>query len=298
MYRLLIVLSLTTLVSCAPKSSLPTNTKLSEIMNGQNVLASDPITASIVGVYNTKLNEICTGSLIAPNIVLTAAHCAPSKAADVKIIFATDIDDTMNSRELDVIQENVLTATDYKVNPKWNPNNETVQVDTGDIAVIKFKGNIPAGYKPATFLADKTALKIGNLVTVAGFGVNFVDMKEINPKKYKNLDDAINGGEVTCEDDNKGNHLKCYKIERDGDGVLRTTEAPISFIYETEVSLNEKKSGTCNGDSGGPAYIKKDGAFYLFGVTSRGSNMCDETGVYTNALVYKSWIDETIKTLK
>lgn len=293
------------LASCSPKlSSDGTKSSLegrkvvqSSIMNGKNVTNNDPIASSVVGVYNSKINSICSGSLIAQNIVLTAAHCIPNNTQDIKIVFSVDIDETINIREQDILHEFVLPAVEFRIGPNWNPKNETVEVDTGDIALIKFKGNIPAGYKPATFLIDSSDLKIGQNVTLAGYGVNSVDMEEINPKKYPKLDQAIEDGDVFCNGKTKGNYGVCYEISRNGDGLLRFTTAPISFIHETEIRLNEKSSGTCNGDSGGPAYLLKDGTYFLFGITSRGSDLCNEVGIYTNALFYKNWIEETIKML-
>ena len=268
-------------------------------MNGKIVSQSDPLAESVVGVYNTKYKSICTGSLIAPNIVMTAAHCIPEKVAHLKIIFSTDVDSILNAREPDITEEFSLPASDFKVGPTWDPKNETVEVDTGDIALIKFKGNTPSGYRPAVFLKDTSLLKIGNLVTVAGLGVDTVEFsKKIDPKKYKDFEEALEYGQVICDDQINGKYINCYEIEMSGDGILRVTEAPISFIHETEIKLNERKSGTCNGDSGGPAYIKTTEGYFLFGVTSRGSGLCNDAGVYTNALFYKSWIESTIPALQ
>ncbi|MBC7712965.1 MAG: trypsin-like serine protease [Rhizobacter sp.] len=297
MRNLLICLTLISVVSCAPKNTSPTNNvKNSSIINGSNVKENDAINKSIVAVLNTKSQYLCTGSLIAPNIILTAAHCAPDRISNVKIIFGTDIDNIMGSLEPDVKDEHILQAVDFKVSSSWNPKDETREIDTGDIMLIKFKGNVPEGYAPATFLADDSSLKIGTVVTVAGYGVDDVDTsKEVNIKKFPNLEDAIQSGEVTCQDEANGKHAHCFKVQMSGDGILRTTKAPINFIHETEINLNETKSGTCSGDSGGPAYIEKNGDFFLFGVTSRGSGLCNEVGVYTNALFYKDWIAATIK---
>lgn len=295
MNRWLVATSFLTLVSCSPKSAgLFENTQGTSIVNGSEVKEKAAITTSIVGLFDTKRKFICTGSLIAPNIVLTAAHCAPDRASHLKVVFANNVDEILNTREPDILQEFALQATDFKVSPKWDPNNETIEIDTGDIALVKFKGQIPAGYKPAVFLPDQSVLKRGALVTVAGYGVSFVDSFPIDPSKFRNLDQAIEDGEVICDERNRN----CMKVEMSGDGLLRQTQAPISSIQETELRLDERKSGTCSGDSGGPAYIEENGQLYLFGVTSRGSMLCDNTGVYTNALEYMPWINETIPTLR
>lgn len=297
MKLMVIGLSALFLLSCGVKNDAShIQIKKASVINGVRVKDGEVIASSIVAIYDVKANYICTGSLIAPNVVLTAAHCKPDRISNLKVVFATDVDSVMNSLEPDVKAEYVLQATDFKAHSSYDPNNETIEVDVGDIALVKFKGAIPAGFKPATFLKDESLLKIGNTVTVAGFGVNYVDIsKEINPKKVK--DEDIEYGEVYCEDDMRGNHVKCFKVKMEGDGILRQGEAPISFIHQTEVRLNEKKAGTCSGDSGGPAYIKKDGELFLFGVTSRGSALCNEVGVYTNALYYIPWINDTMKIL-
>lgn len=296
MLRLILITSLLALISCTPKSSglLDRNSRVS-IINGHDVKVGAPISTSIVGLLNVKEKYLCTGSLIAPNIILTAAHCMSGHSFDYKVIFANDIDDMMGNREQDELLAHVLNVTSFKVHENWKPSgdSENEEINTDDIAIVRFKGQVPEGYKPATFLSDDSVLKRGTMVTVAGYGVNTVKTEVIDPKKYPNLDDAINSGDVIC-DEGKRN---CMSVEMDGDGILRQGQAPIASLQEKEIRLDEKSAGTCSGDSGGPAYVEKDGQLYLFGITSRGSGLCNDTGVYTNALEYKQWIVDTINYL-
>ena len=300
MRQLLTVSIIFVLASCVQSPS-DKDTKIinSAIINGSVVKNGAPIASSIVAVYNTSYESICTGTLISPNVVLTAAHCAPEKASHVKIVFSNNVDYMINTREQDILRKFVLSATDYRVSKTWDPENETVEHNTGDIALIKFRGTIPEGYKAAPILEDDSSIKRGAKVTLAGYGVDYVDAsKEVNPKKYKNLDSAVDNGEVICQDKVKGNYVNCYEIEKPGDGILRQAEAPLKYFLETEFHLNETISGTCNGDSGGPAFIKIKNEYFLLGVTSRGTELCDDVGVYTNAVYYKEWINDTIKLLK
>jgi len=298
MSRFFIVLAFVSIVACAPKTSTESaKTIHSSIINGTDVKTNDVLAKHVVAVFNVKNNSICSGALIETNLVLTAAHCLSEKASHIKIIFNEDADYVLYAREPDIKQELMLSGIQFKVGPKWNPATEP-EFDIGDIAIVKFKGNHPAAYSPVKILTDATLLKVGMPVTLAGFGVNTVKTASVDPKTFPKLDEAISYGEVVCEEDNSGKKSNCLSVETEGDGILRTTEAPISEFKETEVVLDESKSGTCSGDSGGPAFIKNNGELLLFGVTSRGGALCNDIGVYTNVLAYQSWISETVKLLK
>jgi len=273
-------------VSCAPSSKNQIDGRhRTGIINGSDVKEGDPIEASIVAIYNVQEKYLCTGSLITPNVVMTAAHCIGQQATDLRILFTNDIDHTT--------ADHVLRATDARTNPRWKVHHQD-QENTGDIALIKFSGTLPAGYKPANFLSNNSILKAGTTVTMAGFGVSKVTVTPVDPKQTPDLDKQIQDGEVDCDEAKN----ECIRIESSGDGILRQTTAPIEAVRETEVVLDETHAGTCSGDSGGPAYIAQNGQYFLFGVTSRGGAACNDNGIYTNALTYARWIQDTIRTLR
>jgi secreted trypsin-like serine protease len=51
---------------------------------------------------------------------------------------------------------------------------------------------------------------------------------------------------------------------------------------------------SCNGDSGGPAYLESDGVWYLAGATSRATasaiRPCGDGGIYTRVGVFEDWV--------
>lgn len=295
MIRLLTLVCLLALASCSKdNSSYELLLKEAGIMHGKEVSDNDPLKYSVVALIDEKYNSICTGTIIAENIILTAAHCAPERPSDLKVVFAADAYEMITTREQDFYREYVRSVTDFKANDLYDFENEEIDVDTNDIALVKFKGSLPHPYKPAPFLENQALLTKGRMVTVVGYGVDEVITKEVKAKDIKNLEEAMMYGEVICND----NLTYCLSVEQSGDGLLRKTYAPIATLSEKEVVLNEKKAGTCNGDSGGPAFIESKGEFFLFGVTSRGSALCDDVGVYTNALEYLPWIKKTIPVLR
>jgi secreted trypsin-like serine protease len=173
------------------------------------------------------------------------------------------------------IQLNVLFSSNIKnvspalvrpvvrsfVNPRWGTSK--TGKDTGDIAIVKFSGGLPSGFVPVNFLPDSSMVARGSLVILSGFGVS-------------------------------------DGVHESGAGVLRDTMSMITnaAFSSSEVELSQRNGrGTCEGDSGGPAFMTYQGVLYLWGVVSRGDKDCLKTGIYTNALVYQRWVREILISL-
>jgi secreted trypsin-like serine protease len=260
--------------------------------------SNDPLAANIVGIFDQRGQFLCTGTIIREDIVLTAAHCVVSKASQIKIIFGVDAFGTLNARELDVQKEFIRRVVSARAHEKYERDEtKQPQADQNDIALLKFAGPLPAGFKPALMVEKKEDLTIGAMATVAGYGVNKVDVEPVDAQKmsHKKLEAGLEDGSIACNDDSM---KECFLVDMTGDGFLRAAQAKIKILTESEVRLDESKGqGTCSGDSGGPAFLEKDGAYYLFGVTSRGNLLCNEEGVYTSAVAHAEWISKTIPLL-
>ncbi|MFS4458582.1 S1 family peptidase [Bdellovibrio sp. HCB2-146] len=241
------VLTGLTLAACAPKGESTQVVSGDSIIGGTAVQKTDKILESIVAVYDSVGGQLCTGSLLENNIVLTAAHCL---SPQMYIFFDTALG-----------RESVRYAVDrVAVSSYWEERaGETF--NTGDIALIHFKGEVPAGYKPATFLKDKSKLRRGTEVVLAGFGMT-------DGKDQKTA------------------------------GTLHMTKVKIADprYSMSEITVDQRHgTGACHGDSGGPAYLEVDGEYYLWGVTSRGvmdkENNCSQFAAYTSALFYRGWME-------
>jgi secreted trypsin-like serine protease len=293
--RIITALAAIALVSCVGQkpSSVP---KGSGIMGGTEVPEGAPIASSIVAIFDKKENAVCTGSIIAENFIVTAAHCA-NEAQYLKVVFGNDIDLYMSAHEQDILEMHVRQVTAVVTHPDYDEEeNSRKNTDHNDIAVMRFSGKLPEGYKPAVILADSSYLKIGSMAKLAGFGVDDIELKPVNMKNVKDAKKKLDEGEIYCEDEQEKH---CFEVEATGEGILRQAEAPIALKGISEVLLNETKGqGTCMGDSGGPAYLQDGKDFYLFGVTSRGSQLCDGNGIYTNVVYFTNWIKQTIASLR
>jgi secreted trypsin-like serine protease len=146
-------------------------------------------------------------------------------------------------------------------NPRWGYSRDGK--NTGDLAVVKFSGGLPSGYSPVGPLPYPSIVANLTMIFISGYGVS-------------------NG------------------VSQSGSGVLRDTASIITNAQfsQTEVEVDQTNGrGSCNGDSGGPAFIIYNRVVYIWGVVSRGDRDCLQTGIYTNALVYWPWVNEILHAL-
>lgn len=285
------------LSSCGAKNSVTSILAEAGIMGGKKVEEKSFYSQTVVAIIDTEFNSICTGSILSENLILTAAHCVDDvEHVNLHVVFATNADEVMGSREPDVKTQYTRRVTKMVVHEDYNPEeqNEENPYDFSDIAILKIKGTIPEGFKPVNLVRNSFDLKRGMNTTLVGYGVSEVQTEPIDPKKVKNLHEAIEYGEVICDD----NLQDCLKVDMFGDGILRVGHAPIEGFTKSEIRLDEREGGTCMGDSGGPAYIEKKNELFLFGITSRGSALCDAVGVYTSVPYHLKWIEKTIQKLQ
>ncbi len=167
MKRLAITFGLVaSLAACAPQtniSSISTDTQAADVVGGEVVSPKSKIGRSTVGLYEGKLGYICSGTLIAENLILTAAHCVDPKAKDLYAIFATEMKKAT--------KETSRKVETWVIHPKYS---QTMKAkDLGDIAIVRIAGKAPAGFQPAPFLWDEIKLQDGVRTQVAGYGLNW-----------------------------------------------------------------------------------------------------------------------------
>jgi len=135
---------------------------IGDIVNGSAVTKKNVNAHSIVAIVAEKNGgqSLCTGTIVSPEVILTAAHCVDENPAKLYIIFATNIAKTTPN--------NIREADKFIQHPNWNRHLPTGE---GDLALIHFKGLIPEGHSPVMLAHENYKLKRGQKVLMMGYGV-------------------------------------------------------------------------------------------------------------------------------
>jgi hypothetical protein len=155
-----------TAVAAAPPASA--------IENGTSVSTAPPWAAYITTVQKLFFIEAsatrCTGTVIANDWVLTAAHCVmqddqngnPTDTLLPKSIFEV----VLGRSDLQYHWEGgQFTVDKIVVDPDWNPSKLT-----GDVALLHLKGSLPSAALPLPLAPSGYSLKDGQSVTSYGYG--------------------------------------------------------------------------------------------------------------------------------
>ena len=213
----------------------------------------------------------CTGSLVTPTHVITAAHCsslAPGGIANVPIgqpgqlievsvgAYRTPSASLTGGYDSDG-EEHV--AKSVTVNPGWLGLGSV----SHDVAIVELP--TPSQKTPVKIASaeERSLWSPGTMATIAGFGVT-----ESGGEQPEVLQEA----EVPITPDDVAAEAYPYFIE----GV-----DPLfgGFESDTQVAAGFPEGGvdTCQGDSGGPLLVPAGGDFRLVGDTSYGRG-CAEPG--------------------
>ncbi len=203
------------------------------IIGGVQAERNDLITKSTVAflhkpIINGLYEVNCSGTLISKDLILTAAHCLHS-AKDLKTS-AIYFGVVLPYTKMEHTRQLDSWIEYPNIQPVYDEKGLLIS-QLHDIAIIKIKGEAPEGFHPVKIAANSEIFKAGDQITVAGFGLK---------------NDA-------------------FQMRTD---ALRLAVINIDQIWNTHIITNQtNEKGICLGDSGGPAYIEKNGELLLIGAT-------------------------------
>jgi secreted trypsin-like serine protease len=197
-------------------------------------------------------DQACTGTLIAPDVVITAGHCTDSGDIDEVKIDATD---AYGGGE-------TIGVARQKSYPAW----ETTY-DVGVIVLEREATTRPREVLPA---CASSAMDDDAQIDVVGFGI---------------------------AEDRNNSRLNEVRVTVTDPACSRAAAGCIASIApDGEFGAGGGGHDSCNGDSGGPAYIRTPYGTFLIGVVSRAyedsTQDCGDGGIYVRADTVLDWVRE------
>lgn len=243
------------------------------IINGHGATVEEFPALTYVEARQGKTGFSCTGTVVAPRVVLTAAHCiedlergglTPAKA------YAVATGTTTPSKAL---RENVFRIRETHVFPGFDPGG--LHGDAGILILDRPTAAPPIAMAGA---ADAALYEGGAPVQLAGWGVTGANAKNA-PESLQATSMVVQPPSV------------CKQKTR----VDRPNYSPALQMCTLDVPA--KRSGGCFGDSGGPAIgLRADGTPVELGVISTGGAFCStkRPNVLTRVDVVSTWVSEWI----
>ena len=195
----------------------------------------------------------CTGTLVAPNVVLSARHCGSSAGDSVR--FGADSSNP------------VFTATVSSVDV---PAGAGSLLDGGDFNILTLAEDVPASVAVPMRLSPMTNGLEGMLAATVGYGLN-----GIGSEGHQGSSDGLRwGGENIIE-------LYGEPASASGANIISTDfdngTAAANTIPSSDSTPLEFEATTAPGDSGGPILVQFGDEWVVAGVLSGGTS---STSVY------------------
>jgi secreted trypsin-like serine protease len=277
MAPLLALVLLAALILAATATASPNPQATGSVIGGHNSTIQDfPSLAFIEGVQATA-GYACTGTVVAPRVVLTAGHCVEdiesSSIVEPKLIaVATGVSNLTKIEPGQISRvERVLAF------PGFDPTELH-----GDAGLLILTAPVEAPPIALATGADAALYEPGNQLTVAGWG--------IDDRKTGHAPNQLQAATVPIEEGSrcKEGTRRFYPFFDPGRQVC-ALDAPTFHIT------------TCHGDSGGPAIATRaDGTQVELGVTSLGDGACNPASpaVFTKVDQISSWVQSWIDAVE
>ncbi len=284
-------------LSCSPDAKVQQMEKPGvglEVINGTKAESYAPFYSTVALAHELygSLSLACSGTLIEPDVVLTAAHCVDwYEASDMKIIYGTTNannpdEGTVHDVKAVAYHENYDPYAYKKLNAlSANGEGTYSSMDVNDIGIVLLKEPILDAVTSKIYDGEITTNMIARLV---GYGQN----------------GSVQNPDETCQPGDEPS------------GVLYWGDVPVKVFTEKEIIFGENypqgnngSPGTnpdgCYGDSGGPTFNLNQEK-NIDGVITATSQVppdvpwigCGFGYVATRAASYQEWIKAKIEELR
>jgi V8-like Glu-specific endopeptidase len=240
-----------------------------QIIGGTNSVPSDyPSVGSLLAILHygsTEAAAMGSATLIAPDVVLTAAHVlTPDPSATSVDFYFTLALNVSNFEATLSLPSDAVRVNSFATLPGWDPSGSTIgSPDAKDLGLAFLETAITTAAPAAvTTTNDSPFLQFGSPIEIVGYGVS----------------SSTDTAGLTA-------------------GIKRQATSHIWAVTDAMI-VQSGTPNTCEGDSGGPVFLSvPDGrapTLRIVGVCSYGDQDC-QNGYSMRLDRYLDWIDQTMR---
>lgn len=243
------------------------------IIGGRTASIAEFPSLAYIEAHEGRSGFSCTGSVVAPRVVLTAAHCVedlerggftpPNRYAVA----------TNTTSPGQALRENVFRVVETHVFPGFDPGNLT-----GDAGILILDRPTSAPPLALAGAADAPLYEGGAALQLAGWGLTRANARDI-PNSLQTTSLVVQAPSF------------CKRKTR----PYYPPYSPVAQLCALDTPA--KKSGGCFGDSGGPAIGQRaDGTPVELGVISTGGPFCSTKvpNIFTRVDYVSTWVSEWV----
>jgi secreted trypsin-like serine protease len=211
-----------------------------EAIVGGTADTGDPGVMLVIFDQGAQGASLCTGELLSPHVIMTAAHCVDPAVVGKTGTFKVFPGNNLSQANL---QTDLLAVKETHYNTAFDVNNLT---GGNDIAVVILQNPVT---NVMPLVMNRQAIDnnlVGSSVRLVGYG-------------------------ITSSTDTNGTTA----------GVKRQTTTTLAGFDDVLINFMDPQHLTCEGDSGGPAFMTIGGQEVIAGITSFGDKNCMQFGYDT-----------------